>query len=65
MMWRLVLLFVLLLILAVIIVIRELYMSGVAVGVTVLVPIIFVGQLIDGWICLHNLAKDSSNEEDG
>lgn len=54
MLLRLVLILAGLLAIAVVIVVREPYMAGIAIGVTVLVPIIFVVQLIVGWLCLHN-----------
>ena len=60
MLLRLVLILAGLLAIAVVIVVREPYMAGIAIGVTVLVPIIFVVQLIVGWLCLHNAAPPPS-----
>ena len=60
MLLRLVLILAGLLAIAVVIVVREPYMAGIAIGVTVLVPIIFVVQLIVSWLCLHNAAPPPS-----
>ena len=54
MLLRLFLILTALLTIAVVIAIREPYMAAIAIGVTVLVPIIFVVQLIVGWLWLHN-----------
>ena len=67
MLLRLFLILAVLLTIAVVIVIRNPYMAAIAIGVTVLVPIIFVVQLIVGWLCLHNaeqppVVEDESTE---
>lgn len=63
MLLRLFLILAVLLAIAVVIVIRDPYMAAIAVGVTVLFPIIFVVRLIVGWLCLHN-AKQPPVVED-
>ncbi len=64
MLLRLRLILAVLLAIAVVIVIREPDMAGIAIGVTVLVPIIFVVQLIVGWFCLHNAAQPPSVDDE-
>ena len=53
-----------LLAIAVVIVIRQPDMAAIAIGVTVLVPIIFVVQLIVGWLCLHNAEQPPVVEDE-
>ena len=67
MLLRLFLILAVLLAIAVVIVIREQYFAALAIATTVLCPIIFVLQLIVGWLCLHNaeqppVVEDESEE---
>ena len=64
MLLRLFLIMAVLLAIAVVIVIRNPYMAAIAVGVTVLFPIIFVVQLIVGWLCLHNAEQPPVVEDE-
>lgn len=64
MLLRLFLILAVLLTIAVVIVIRNPYMAAIAIGVTVLVPIIFVVQLIVGWLCLHNAEQPPVVEDE-
>ena len=64
MLLRLMLALAALLTIAVVIAIREPYMAAIAIGVTVLVPIIFVVQLIVGWLCLHNAEQPPVVEDE-
>ena len=64
MLLRLFLIMAVLLAIAVVIVIRNPYMAAIAVGVTVLFPIIFVVQLIVGWLCLHNAEQPPFVEDE-
>ena len=64
MLLRLFLILAVLLAIAVVIVIRQPYMAAIAIGVTVLVPIIFVVQLIVGWLCLHNAEQPPVVEDE-
>lgn len=67
MLLRLFLILAVLLVIAVVIVIRLQYFAALTIEVTVLCPIIFVLQLIVGWLCLHNAEQppvvDDESEE--